>query len=153
MGISSTARMFSNAPINIVYPYIFHVNTRFTVSYCSAGDCHVASLLAMTVLSCAAKYLDKSKFEKSIHITRQQRPIPRPMPAGLRRPGHSTKISTPLDGSSFIRRYRPAAAWILCPREVGPCILLLQKRIPRDTKWHPGGLVVIRFQRLRSDRI
>ena len=50
MAISSTARMLSNAPINIVHPYIFNVNIHFTVSHCSAGDSHVAALLGMTVV-------------------------------------------------------------------------------------------------------
>ena len=71
MAISSTARMLSNAPINIVHPYIFNVNIHFTVSHCSAGDSttgipfghHSAALLGMTYFL-HRKQLDKSKFEK-----------------------------------------------------------------------------------------
>ena len=62
MAISSTARMLSNAPINIVHPYIFNVNIHFTVSHCSAGDSttgipfghHSAALLGMTYYFCIA---------------------------------------------------------------------------------------------------
>ena len=62
MAISSTARMLTNAPINIVHPYIFNVNIHFTVSHCSAGDSttgipfghHSAALLGMTYFFCNA---------------------------------------------------------------------------------------------------
>ena len=63
MAISSTARMLSNAPINIVHPYIFNVNIHFTVSHCSAGDSHVAALLGMTYFLVRRKLPGKSKFD------------------------------------------------------------------------------------------
>ena len=70
MAISSTARMLSNAPINIVHPYIFNVNIHFTVSHCSAGDSttgipfghHSAALLGMTYFFVRRKLLVKSQF-------------------------------------------------------------------------------------------